>query len=79
MGYPRKKQSFYKEKDCFFFGYPNFFGPSYFEAALVYKGKFFMDLFFHDKYLDLIKIQLDNSLLVFKVSSVSYVGVLVHV
>ena len=38
-----------------------------------------MDLFFHDKYLDLIKIQLDNSLLVFKVSSVSYVGVLVHV
>ena len=36
LGYPRKKQSFYKEKDCFFFsGTPNFFGPSYFEAALV--------------------------------------------
>ena len=35
MGYPRKKQSFYKEKDCFFLGYPKFFGPSYFEAALV--------------------------------------------
>ena len=28
MGYPKKKQSFYKET-------PNFFGPSYFEAALL--------------------------------------------
>ena len=35
LGYPRKKQSFYKETDCFFLGYPKFFGPSYFEAALV--------------------------------------------
>ena len=35
LGYPRKKQSFYKEKDCFFLGYPKFFGPSYFEAALM--------------------------------------------
>ena len=25
LGYSKKKQSFYKEKDCFFFGYPNFF------------------------------------------------------
>ena len=34
LGYPRKKQSFYKEKDCFFSGTPKFFGPSYFEVAL---------------------------------------------
>ena len=27
LGYPRKKQSFYKEKDCFFLGYPKFFCP----------------------------------------------------
>ena len=27
LGYPRKKQTFYKEKDCFFFGYPKFFWP----------------------------------------------------
>ena len=27
MGYQRKKQSFYKEKDCFFLGYPKFFWP----------------------------------------------------
>ena len=39
LGYPRKNQSFYKEKDCFFLGYPNFFGPSYFEAALENKKK----------------------------------------
>ena len=38
MGYPTKKQSFYKEKDCFFVGYPKFFGPSYFEVALVYRA-----------------------------------------
>ena len=25
LGYPRKKQSFYKEKDCFFLGYPTSF------------------------------------------------------
>ena len=25
LGYPTKKQSFYKEKDCIFVGYPNFF------------------------------------------------------
>ena len=25
LGYPRKKQSFYKEKDCVFLGYPKFF------------------------------------------------------
>ena len=34
LGYPRKKQSFYEEKTAFFSGTPNFFGPSYFEAAL---------------------------------------------
>ena len=33
-GYPTKKQSFSREKDCFFVGYPNFFGRSYFEKAL---------------------------------------------
>ena len=27
LGYPIKKQSFYKEKDCFFVGYPKFFWP----------------------------------------------------
>ena len=27
LGYPPKKQSFYKEKDCFFVGYPKFFWP----------------------------------------------------
>ena len=27
LGYPRKKQSFYKEKDCFFLGYPKFVWP----------------------------------------------------
>ena len=27
LGYPRKKQSFYREKDCFFLGYPKFFWP----------------------------------------------------
>ena len=27
LGYPTKKQSFYKEKDCFFVGYPKFFWP----------------------------------------------------
>ena len=27
LGYPRKKQSFYKEKDCFFLGYAKFFWP----------------------------------------------------
>ena len=36
LRYPRKKQSFCKEKDCFFLGYPKIFGPSYFETALVY-------------------------------------------
>ena len=35
LGYPTKKQSFSLEKDCFFVGYPKFFGPSYFEMALV--------------------------------------------
>ena len=35
LGYPTKKQSFYKEKDCFFVGYPKFFGPSYIDLALV--------------------------------------------
>mgnify|MGYP006864099656 CR=1 FL=1 len=34
LGYPRNKQSFYKKNDCFFLSIPNFFGPSYFEAAL---------------------------------------------
>ena len=34
LGYPKKKQSFYLEKDCFFSGTPNIFGPSYFEVAL---------------------------------------------
>ena len=27
LGYPREKQSFYKEKGCFFLGYPKFFCP----------------------------------------------------
>ena len=27
LGYPRKKQPFYEEKDCFFLGYPKFFWP----------------------------------------------------
>ena len=27
MGYPTKKQSFHKKKDCFFVGYPKFFWP----------------------------------------------------
>ena len=43
LGYPRKKQSFYKEKDCFFSGTPNFFGYSYFEAALVEISIFSLD------------------------------------
>ena len=37
LRYPTKKQSFYKEKDCFLSGTSNFFGPSYFETALVTK------------------------------------------
>ena len=35
LRYPTKKQFFFKEKDCFFVGYLNFFGPCYFEMALV--------------------------------------------
>ena len=35
LGYPRKKQSFPYKRTAFFSGTPNFFGPSYFEAALV--------------------------------------------
>ena len=36
MGYPRKKQSFFLIKGLLFSRVPqNFFGPSYFEAALV--------------------------------------------
>ena len=35
LGYPTKKQSFYKQKKtAFLSGTPNLFGPSYFEAAL---------------------------------------------
>ena len=34
FGYPKKKQSFYLEKDCFFSGTPNIFGPPYIEVAL---------------------------------------------
>ena len=34
LGYPTKKQSFSLTKDCFFVGYPNFFGPCYFEAEI---------------------------------------------
>ena len=35
LGYPSKKQSFYKKKRLLFFsGTPNFFGPCCFEAAL---------------------------------------------
>ena len=37
MGYPTKKQSF--SKTAFWSGTPNFFGPSYFEAALVTSKK----------------------------------------
>jgi hypothetical protein len=39
LGYPRKKQFFYKEKDCFFLGTPNCFGPPYFDVALVFSLK----------------------------------------
>jgi hypothetical protein len=35
LRYPTKKQSFSKEKDCFFVGYLKFFGPTYFEVALL--------------------------------------------
>ena len=35
LRYPTKKQSFCLEKDCFFVGYLKFFGPSYFETALL--------------------------------------------
>ena len=35
LGYPTKKQSFYKKKTAILSGTPIFFGPSYFEAALV--------------------------------------------
>ena len=34
LGYLRKKQYFYLEKDCFFLGYPKLSEPSYFEVAL---------------------------------------------
>ena len=34
LGDPRKKKSFSLQKDCFFLGTPNFFGPSYFDTAL---------------------------------------------
>ena len=34
LRYPKKEQSFSLEKDCFFGGYLNFFGLSYFETAL---------------------------------------------
>ena len=35
VGYLRKKQFFPYKRAAFFSGTPNFFGPSYFEAALV--------------------------------------------
>ena len=38
LRYPIKKQSFYKETDCIFVLYLKFFGPSYFETALVFVG-----------------------------------------
>ena len=34
LGYPRKNSPFISKKTAFFSGTPNFFGPSYFEAAL---------------------------------------------
>ena len=50
VGYPRKKQSFYLEKDCFFLGYPTFFGPSYFEVALP-KSEFTTLMLFSSEFL----------------------------
>ena len=38
LGYPWKKQSFFYKRTAFFSGTPKFFGPSYFEAALVVAG-----------------------------------------
>ena len=40
LRYPTKKQSFYKQKDCFFVEYLNFFVPSYLETTLRGKNKF---------------------------------------
>ena len=37
LGYPRKKQSFYKEKDWFFLGYPKFFWPFLFWSGFIKK------------------------------------------
>ena len=37
LGYPRKSSPFVRKKTAFFSGTPNFFGPSYFEAALLNK------------------------------------------
>ena len=39
LGYPRKKQSFYKEKDCFFLGYPKFFWLFLFWSGFSYSSK----------------------------------------
>ena len=36
LGYPRKKQSFYKEKDCFFLEYPKFFWPFLFWSGFTW-------------------------------------------
>ena len=35
LGYPRKKQSFYKEKDCLFLRYPTFFWPFLFWSGFI--------------------------------------------
>ena len=35
LGCLRKKQSFYKEKDCFFLGYPKFFWPFLFWSSFI--------------------------------------------
>ena len=54
LGYPRKKQSFYKKKDCFFLGYPKFFWPFLFWSGFRYVSSLFKEKlrksFFYPKY-----------------------------
>ena len=65
MGYPRKKQSFHKEKDCFFSGTPNFFGSSYFEGALEKKTYKSLLVFLEDVFCfrHLLTFRIDNFVL----------------
>ena len=46
LGYPRKKQSFYQEKDCFFLGYPKFFCPFLFWCGfrIISKINFYLNM-----------------------------------